>query len=223
VEWLTHLPPSTREETFVSYLAEINSINQEIVEHRPDAGLAFGSGGRDTHAHTERGDELGPVQEEVITDRIVHNLLKRPSIQENAEDGNSSGSKRQRLGQSDMPQQGEVNLSIESSAAPAPASFSNYMEKTSPRANSLFEQPHTLPKEFRPPNGSGSFGENPLNLDHVLSSIVCTQIDEDQKAHIGETHLTFSTSEAKREVQNAADWAAAWRRASEAVVFAFPH
>ncbi len=62
-----------------------------------------------------------------------------------------------------------------------------------------------------------------LNLDHFLSSIVCTQVDEDRKAHLGETHLTFSTSEAKRKVRNSADWASAWRRASEAIVFAFPH
>ena len=62
-----------------------------------------------------------------------------------------------------------------------------------------------------------------LNLNHFLSSIVCTQIDEDRKAHIGVTHLTFNTSKAKRKVRNAADWASAWRRASEAVIFAFPH
>jgi len=122
-----------------------------------------------------------------------------------------------------MGQQGEVNLSIVLSAAPAPANFLNYMEKTSPGANSLYEQPPTPPKEFRPPNGSRFFREKSLNLDHFLSSIVRTQIDEDRKARIGETHLTFSTSEAKRKVRNTADWAAAWRWASEAVVFAFPH
>jgi len=49
-----------------------------------------------------------------------------------------------------------------------------------------------------------------LNLDHILSSLVRTHIDEDRKACIGETHLSFSTSEAKRKVRNAADWATAW-------------
>ena len=37
------------------------------------------------------------------------------------------------------------------------------------------------------------------------------------------THLTFVTNEAKRKVRNTADWASAWRRATEAVVFTFPH
>jgi hypothetical protein len=62
-----------------------------------------------------------------------------------------------------------------------------------------------------------------LNLDHFLSSIVHTQVDEDRKAHLGETHLTFSTSEAKRKVRNSAKWASAWRRASDTIVFTFPH
>ena len=39
-----------------------------------------------------------------------------------------------------------------------------------------------------------------LNLDHFLSSIVRTQVDEDREARLGETHLTFSMSEAKRKV-----------------------
>ena len=62
-----------------------------------------------------------------------------------------------------------------------------------------------------------------LNLDHFLSSIVRTAVNEDRKARLGETQLTFATSEAKRKVRSSSDWAAAWQRASQAIVFAFPH
>ncbi len=103
----------------------------------------------------------------------------------------------------------EVDLSTESSAVPGLVNSSNYMGRTKFGIQaSQWEQILQ--------------GES-LNLNHFLSSIVRTQIDEDWKAHNGETHLTFSMSNAKRKVKNTANWAAAWRRASEVIEFAFPY
>ncbi len=81
VERLTDLPAETREKTFVSFLMEINSIDRETVERGPVAGLAPGQSSGQTREDIRRVDESGdqelpPIQEETITDRIVRNLAK---------------------------------------------------------------------------------------------------------------------------------------------------
>jgi len=92
-----------------------------------------------------------------------------------------------------------------------------------PRSKFLIRTATYSPEENQASQWERILRGESLNLDYFLSSVVRTQIDEDRKARIGETHLTFSTSDAKRKVRNAANWATAWRRASEAVAFAFPH
>ena len=62
-----------------------------------------------------------------------------------------------------------------------------------------------------------------VNLDNFLSSVCHTTVDEERKARVGATTLSFSTYEPKRKVKSASDWGTAWRQASEAIAFAFPH
>src|SRR6266540_1352813 len=61
-----------------------------------------------------------------------------------------------------------------------------------------------------------------LNLDNFLSAVCHVTVDEERKAHIGEMHLSFTTYEPKRKVKSASNWATAWQRASDGIVFAFP-
>ena len=60
-----------------------------------------------------------------------------------------------------MDRQNKVDLSTKLQAAHALANSSSYMGKIFPGVNSSSERPTTPPKEYRPPNGSGSFEENP--------------------------------------------------------------
>ena len=41
--------------------------------------------------------------------------------------------------------------------------------------------------------------------------------------HLGDTEIYFGVSEAKKRISTAAEWSAAWRRASKAIAFTFPH
>jgi hypothetical protein len=62
-----------------------------------------------------------------------------------------------------------------------------------------------------------------LDLDHFLSSLHRTTVDEEGETRIGSARISFGVADAKRRVNSASDWASAWRLASKAVSFVFPH
>jgi len=62
-----------------------------------------------------------------------------------------------------------------------------------------------------------------LDLDHFLSSLHRTTVDEEGETRIGNARISFGVADAKRRVSSASDWASAWRLASKAVGFVFPH
>ena len=62
-----------------------------------------------------------------------------------------------------------------------------------------------------------------LDLDHFLSSLHRTSINEEGETRIGNAKISLGVSDAKRRVSTAADWSSAWHLASRAVAFAFPH
>ena len=225
LERLTDISAETREKTFVSFLTEINSIDRETIERGPVGGSTLGSGSGQTQEDESGDRELPPVQEETVTDRIVRNLAKRPVAQEISEDRNS-GTKRQKLGQSDMPWFGSTRgnglINRVVSCTHTCELLELYGEDLT-RSKFLIRTALYSPKGIPASQWERILQGETLNLDHFLSSVVRTQVNEERKARLGETHLTFSTSEAKRKVRNSAEWASAWRRASDAVVFAFPH
>jgi len=62
-----------------------------------------------------------------------------------------------------------------------------------------------------------------LDLDHFLSSLHRTTVNEEGETRIGNAKISFGVADAKRHITTAADWASAWQLASEAIEFAFPH
>jgi len=226
LERLTNISPYTKEKTFVSYLAEINSIERGNIEPSLTLGPDDRSGGGADETEGEHDRRrLPPEKEDTFTDRIIGNIGKR-AVVHGDDDEPQSGSKRQRMCQSDMPwygiQRGRGLINRALSCNRTCELLELYGEDL-PRSKFLIRTAAYTPEGIQASQWERILKGESLNLDHFLSSIVRTQIDEDRKARIGETHLTFSTSDAKRKVRNAADWAAAWRRASEAVAFAFPH
>jgi hypothetical protein len=47
--------------------------------------------------------------------------------------------------------------------------------------------------------------------------------DEERTGCLGDTEIVFGVSESKKRVTTASEWSSAWRRASRAIGFAFPH
>ena len=62
-----------------------------------------------------------------------------------------------------------------------------------------------------------------LDLDHFLSSLHWTSINEEGETCIGNAKISVGVSDAKRHVSTASEWSSAWHLASRAVAFAFPH
>ena len=49
------------------------------------------------------------------------------------------------------------------------------------------------------------------------------QIDEERKGSLGTAEVMFVVAESKRQVKTGAEWSSAYRRASKAIAFVFPH
>jgi hypothetical protein len=62
-----------------------------------------------------------------------------------------------------------------------------------------------------------------LDLDHFLSSLHRTTINEEGETCIGNAKISLGVADAKRHVSSAAEWSSAWRLAARATAFAFPH
>jgi len=74
----------------------------------------------------------------------------------------------------------------------------------------------------RLPVGTNFRGET-LDLDHFLSSLYRTTVDEEGETRIGNARISFGVPEAKRCISSASEWASAWCLASKATSFVFPH
>ena len=62
-----------------------------------------------------------------------------------------------------------------------------------------------------------------VDLNQVFSSLHHVVADEERTGRLGEAEITFGVTEPKRRISTAAEWSAAWRKASKAIAFAFPH
>jgi len=63
----------------------------------------------------------------------------------------------------------------------------------------------------------------PVDLDYLLSALHRVTIDEERKGRLGSTEIAFGVPDAKKKVTTSAEWSSAWRRASKAITFCFPH
>jgi hypothetical protein len=62
-----------------------------------------------------------------------------------------------------------------------------------------------------------------VDLNQIFASLHHVGLDEERTGRLGDTEISFGVAEPKRRISTAAEWSAAWRRASKAITFAFPH
>jgi hypothetical protein len=62
-----------------------------------------------------------------------------------------------------------------------------------------------------------------VDLNQVFSALHHVVPDEERTGRMGDTEISFGVSEPKRRISTAAEWSVAWRKASKAIAFAFPH
>ena len=61
-----------------------------------------------------------------------------------------------------------------------------------------------------------------VDLNQVFVSLHNVVPDEERTGCLGDTEISFGVAEVKKRIRTAAEWSSAWRRASKAIVFAFP-
>ncbi|KAF8803883.1 hypothetical protein BYT27DRAFT_7026491, partial [Phlegmacium glaucopus] len=67
------------------------------------------------------------------------------------------------------------------------------------------------------------FRGDAIDLNQILTSLHHVVADEERKGRLGDTEISLGITEAKKHVRTASEWSTAWRRASKAISFAFPH
>jgi hypothetical protein len=62
-----------------------------------------------------------------------------------------------------------------------------------------------------------------VDLNQIFTSLHHVFPDEERTGRLGDTEIVFGVSKSKKWVTTASEWSSAWRRASKAIGFAFPH
>ena len=62
-----------------------------------------------------------------------------------------------------------------------------------------------------------------VDLNQIFASLHNVIPDEERTGRLGDTEISFGVAEAKKRIRTASEWSSAWKRASKAIVFAFPH
>ena len=204
------LTQTQKDSTFDSYLAEIQSIDLSFSESRnPDGNQHHG--------------EPTPQQEGVPS----HGSRKHPETSDSddeSEDGSSS--KRQKLSESEMPWFEEPSDYLAKLSDPS-------CEETR-RLLRAYNRDITKAKFFvkiarNSPSGIPSsqweriLKGDAVDLNQIFASLHHVVPDEERTGRLGDAEITFGVAEPKKRVSTAAEWSAAWRKASKAISFAFPH
>lgn len=157
-----------------------------------------------------------------------HGSVKRAPDPDSSDDdeGDDKPSKRQKLLESDMPWYVENEQHSRGSLHPS-------CDETR-RLLRAYNRDITKSKFFvkiapnSPPGIPSSqweriFRGDAVDLNQIYASLHHVIPDEERTGRVGDTEISFALSETKKRVRTASEWSSAWRRASRAITFAFPH
>jgi hypothetical protein len=203
---------SQKEATFDSYLTEIISIQS-----------TFDESGKLRDPELEHQEE-NTTPNENISKRKVKKTKESGELESDNEDDKPS--KKQKLLESDMP------WFIESDDSSPDSGNPNCQET----CRLLRAYNHDIPKakffiKIAPKSPSGIPSSqwerilkgDAVDLNQIFASLHHVIPDEERTGRLGDTEISFGVSEAKKRINSASEWSSAWRRASKAISFAFPH
>ena len=201
-----------KEATFDSYLTEILSIQSTFDEPR---GTAV--------SHSETVDQL-PGESHADSGHATRRA--QGGAESESDDEDDKPSKRQRLLESDMPWCSDLSLST--------SRYSNPSCKETCRLLRAFNRDISKAKFYVKiaPNSPAGIPSSQwerilkgdaVDLNQIFASLHHVVPDEERTGRLGEAEITFGVTEAKKRVATAAEWSTAWKRASKAIGFAFPH
>ena len=209
------LTRSQKEATFDSYLTEILSIQSTFDE---SAGGVIGA----------QSEPVDPQPLEANpSDTRQSPRRGRGSTEPESDDETDKPAKRQKLLESDMPWY----------TNPGVSSVSHYSHPSCEETCRLLRAYNLDISKAKffiriAPNSPAGIpssqwervlkGES-VDLNHIFASLHHVVSDEERTGRLGETEISFGVAEAKKRVSTAAEWSTAWKRASKAIGFAFPH
>jgi hypothetical protein len=206
------LTQSQKEATFDSYLTKIISIQPTLDNSREldpsNAWITCSS-----TSFIETSTKRNP--------KNPHNDTKPQS-----DDDDDKPSKNQRLWETDIPWFSQSDNSIFTYCNPSCKetcqllrSYNHNISKAQFFVKIAPNSPTVIPSS----QWEHIFKGDAVDLNQIFASLHHAIPDEERTGRLGDTEIVFGVSESKKRVTTASKWSSAWRRASRAISFAFPH
>jgi len=142
------------------------------------------------------------------------------------DEGDDKTSKRQKLLESDMPWYVENEQPLQTSLHPSCdetrrllRTYNHDITKAKFYAKIAPNSPSGIPSS----QWERIFKGDAVDLNQIYASLHHVVPDEERTGRLGDAEIVFALAETKKRVRTASEWSSAWRRASRAITFAFPH
>jgi len=209
------LTTSEKEKTIDIYIEELNSIRHD------DRRTGHGTQSRET---------LDPG----AIDKSVHDLLDKVSNRaksfadfsgSDSDDQDDPPNKRRKIKESEMPwyRSGRSSNPLRNPNCLETCKSLRIFNKDIPGCKFWVKLAEGAPAGIPSSQWERIFRGEPIELDHFLSSLHRTSINEEGETRIGNAKISLGISDAKRRISTASEWSAAWHFAARAIAFVFPH
>ena len=203
---------SQREATFDSYLTEIlSSPSSHDAPGGPESS----------------GLRSGDQREPSGTSASVPSTRKtRDSSEPGSDDEDDKPSKKQRLLESDMPWYtgtGETSGSYSNPSCEETCRLLRAYNRDISKAKFYVKIAPNSPSGIPSSQWERIFKGEAVDLNQIFASLHHIVPDEERTGRLGDTEISFGVAEPRKRISTAAEWSTAWRRASKAIGFAFPH
>jgi hypothetical protein len=208
------LTQSQKDSTFDSYLNEILSIQSSFEDTRAHEDLNSGSSGPTLSTPAEDSPPSQGLKK-----------IREVSDSEDESDG-AKHPKRQKLVESDMPWYSNSSEPSSGSGNPSCVETCRLLRaynRDVARAKFLIKIAPNSPSGIPSSQWERILKGDAVDLNQIFTSLHYIVPDEERTGRLGETEISFGIAEPKKRISSASEWSAAWRRASKAISFAFPH
>jgi len=198
------------------YLDEIHSITRQDSDQPKDNSRTKETPSQSAKQSKDSGRKR--VREEV--DDLVEQFSGDGDLSDDDEHARPAGGKR-RAQEGEMPWY-KPGLFRRSSCTKTCATLRKFGEDLS-GTKTLLRTAAGLPDGIPSSQWDRILRGESVDLHQILSSMHCVQLNDERKGRLGESEVVFAVAEAKRQVKTGSEWSAAFRKASRAILFLFPH
>ena len=201
-----------REAAFDSYLTEFLSIQSHLDETR---------GAVPAESRPAEGRESS-----VPVVPIPSSRKTREAPESESDDDEDKPSKKQRLLESDMPWYtgpGDSSSGYSDPSCEETCRLLRAYNRDISKAKFFVKIAPKSPTGIPSSQWERILKGEAVDLNQIFASLHHVVPDEERTGRLGDTEISFGVAEPRKRITTAAEWSAAWRRASKAIGFAFPH